>query len=48
VAFRVGTMQLFQITFAGPQCQRIPWSRANLYTAVQHPSQDPKCVHTMP
>jgi cyclopropane-fatty-acyl-phospholipid synthase len=48
VAFRVGTMQLFQITFAGPQCQRMPWSRANLYTAVQHPSQDPKCVHTMP
>jgi cyclopropane-fatty-acyl-phospholipid synthase len=31
VAFRVGTMQLFQLTFAGSQCQRIPWTRAHLY-----------------
>jgi cyclopropane-fatty-acyl-phospholipid synthase len=30
-AFRVGTMQLFQITFAGPECRRIPWTRAHLY-----------------
>jgi len=36
VAFRVGTMQLFQMTFAGSQCQRIPWTRAHLYGA-EHP-----------
>jgi cyclopropane-fatty-acyl-phospholipid synthase len=31
VAFRVGTMQLFQITIAGPEAPRIPWTRASLY-----------------
>jgi cyclopropane-fatty-acyl-phospholipid synthase len=40
-AFRVGTMQLFQITFAGPECERIPWTRAHLYSAErrQEPEQ---------
>lgn len=31
VAFKAGTLQLFQLTFAGPECQRIPWTRAYLY-----------------
>lgn len=30
-AFRVGTLQLFQIVFAGPECKTIPWTRAYLY-----------------
>jgi cyclopropane-fatty-acyl-phospholipid synthase len=31
-AFRVGTLQLFQVTFAGPSCRQIPWTRAHLYS----------------
>jgi cyclopropane-fatty-acyl-phospholipid synthase len=30
-SFRVGTLQLFQVVFAGPQCGQIPWTRAHLY-----------------
>ncbi|HEV2491212.1 MAG TPA: cyclopropane-fatty-acyl-phospholipid synthase family protein [Candidatus Acidoferrales bacterium] len=30
-AFRTGSLQLFQIVFAGSECQRIPWTRAYLY-----------------
>lgn len=30
-AFRTGTMQLFQVVFAGAKCQAIPWTRAHLY-----------------
>ena len=30
-AFRSGTMQLFQVVFAGSQCKTIPWTRAYLY-----------------
>lgn len=30
-AFRTGDLQLFQVVFAGSQCQRIPWTRAYLY-----------------
>jgi len=30
-SFRVGALQLFQIVFAGAQCQQIPWTRAHLY-----------------
>lgn len=29
--FRTNTLQLFQITFAGPRCEKIPWSREHLY-----------------
>ena len=47
VAFRVGTMQLFQITFAGPQCGRIPWTRAHLYANGQAEQQDAKWIHAM-
>ena len=37
-AFRAGTLQLFQISFAGQSRQPIPWTRARLYT----PTQDSK------
>lgn len=30
-AFRSGTMQLFQVVFAGSHCKAIPWTRADLY-----------------
>lgn len=30
-AFHVGTLQLFQIAFAGAKCDEIPWTRAHLY-----------------
>ena len=30
-AFRAGTMQLFQVVFAGSQCKAMPWTRAYLY-----------------
>lgn len=30
-SFRVGTLQLFQVVFAGSQCHSIPWTRAHLY-----------------
>jgi cyclopropane-fatty-acyl-phospholipid synthase len=30
-AFRTGTMQLFQVVFAGAKCQAMPWTRAYLY-----------------
>ncbi len=33
-AFRVGTLQLFQLVFAGKNCQFIPWTRARLYPSI--------------
>ncbi|HXZ81949.1 MAG TPA: cyclopropane-fatty-acyl-phospholipid synthase family protein [Terriglobales bacterium] len=30
-AFRTGSLQLFQMVFAGRECQHIPWNRAYLY-----------------
>jgi cyclopropane-fatty-acyl-phospholipid synthase len=46
VAFRVGTLQLFQVVFAGAEC-RIPWTRAHLYQAVEATEQGPKWMHAM-
>ena len=45
-AFRTGTLQLFQLVFAGPDCRRIPWTRAHLY---QEPlgQREPKWIHSM-
>jgi cyclopropane-fatty-acyl-phospholipid synthase len=31
-AFRVGTLQLFQVVFAGAQCATVPETRSRLYT----------------
>src|SRR5271167_28500 len=33
-AFRVGTLQLFQLVFVGTRCQSIPWTRSYLYTSA--------------
>lgn len=30
--FRTGTLQLFQVHFAGSKCAPLPWTRADLYT----------------
>jgi len=32
--FRAGTMQLFQIVFAGKDCKAIPWTRDHLYSST--------------
>jgi cyclopropane-fatty-acyl-phospholipid synthase len=34
-AFRAGTLQLFQVVFAGSHCRAIPWTRAYLYEPQQ-------------
>ncbi len=44
VAFRVGTMQLFQITFARSDCQLLPWTRDHLYASRE---ESPKWTHVM-
>jgi cyclopropane-fatty-acyl-phospholipid synthase len=33
-AFRVGTLQLYQVVFAGSLCQSAPWTRSRLYTST--------------
>src|SRR5712691_7460597 len=43
--FHVGTLQLFQIVFARTACQRIPWTRAHLYTKGPHEEQEIKWMH---
>jgi cyclopropane-fatty-acyl-phospholipid synthase len=40
-AFRAGTLQLFQISFAGQSRQPIPWTRDSLYASAQ----DSKWMH---
>jgi cyclopropane-fatty-acyl-phospholipid synthase len=45
--FRVGTLQLFQIVFAGPACRKIPWTRAHLYGSETPAEQEPKWIHAM-
>ena len=44
-AFRVGRVQLFQIVFAGSECQRIPWTRANLYEESKSATNEQRWVH---
>jgi cyclopropane-fatty-acyl-phospholipid synthase len=39
--FRVGTMQLFQVVFAGSACYTIPWTRAYLYDQHSQGSDEP-------
>ncbi len=46
-AFRVGNLQLFQIVFAGSECQRIPWTRAYLYEDDQPAEKESKWIHAM-
>ncbi|HXI38957.1 MAG TPA: cyclopropane-fatty-acyl-phospholipid synthase family protein [Bryobacteraceae bacterium] len=47
VAFRVGTMQLFQVTFTGSQYKRIPWTRAYLYQADRRQAQEQTWTNVM-
>jgi cyclopropane-fatty-acyl-phospholipid synthase len=40
-AFRVGTLQLLQVVFAGTECPSVPWTRSRLHTsASQGQDQD--------
>lgn len=39
--FRTGTMQLFQVVFAGSACNTIPWTRAYLYDQNSQRSDEP-------
>ena len=47
--FRTGTLQLFQLVFAGRECKNQPWTRAHLYNnnAVEQESQDVQCIRAM-
>lgn len=39
--FRVGTMQLFQLVFAGSECKTIPWTRGHVYEQASQQSGEP-------
>jgi len=47
--FRMGTLQLFQVVFAGRACKSQPWNRAYLYNdnAIERDSQDVQCIRAM-
>lgn len=46
--FRAGTLQLFQLLFAGRACSSQPWTRAHFYSnAVEPASQDVPCIRAM-
>jgi cyclopropane-fatty-acyl-phospholipid synthase len=46
-AFRIGTLQLFQICFTGSKSQPAPWTRAHLYDGSTPPAESPKWTHAM-
>jgi cyclopropane-fatty-acyl-phospholipid synthase len=46
-AFRVGNLQLFQVVFVGATCQKIPWTRAHLYSEKQMEEKDPEWIRAM-
>jgi cyclopropane-fatty-acyl-phospholipid synthase len=46
-AFRVGALQLFQVVFARPACQQIPWTRTHLYQGGKQEEQETRWTHTM-
>jgi cyclopropane-fatty-acyl-phospholipid synthase len=47
VGFKVGTLQLFQMVFAGPQCPRLPWTRASLYADQPQKERRAPWTHAM-
>jgi len=47
VGFKVGTLQLFQMVFAGSQCPRLPWTRASLYTEQARKERRSQWTHAM-
>jgi len=46
-AFRSGTLQLFQVTFAGSRHQPTLWTRASLYRETEAPQETVKWNHAM-
>ncbi len=47
-AFRVGTLQLFQLVFAGRNCDSLPWTRDRLnQNTTNQTGQDAECIHAM-
>ncbi len=47
-AFRAGTLQLFQVVFAGRACDSRPWTREYLYRGpAENSGQDEKWIHAM-
>jgi cyclopropane-fatty-acyl-phospholipid synthase len=46
-AFRVGSLQLFQVAFAGSEFRRIPWTRDYLYRESKTPKEEPRWIHAM-
>jgi len=44
--FVAGSLQLFQLLFAGSECRQIPWTRAHLYEKFpQDAKQEAKWMH---
>ncbi len=46
-AFRAGTLQLFQICFAGSQSAPIYWTRDSLYADIKPSTEDMEWIHAM-
>ena len=46
-AFRAGTLQLFQVVFAGSACRNLPWTRTDLYVEKLDLEKEPKWIHAM-
>ncbi|MFZ0037477.1 MAG: cyclopropane-fatty-acyl-phospholipid synthase family protein [Candidatus Acidiferrales bacterium] len=47
VAFRVGSLQLFQVVFAGSECKQIPWTRQYLYREDAQTKEESRWIHAM-
>ena len=46
-AFRIGSLQLYQIVFAGSEYKRIPWTREYLYREGKAAREEPRWIHAM-
>jgi len=46
-AFRVGSLQLYQVVFAGSAYERIPWTRDFLYRGSKQTKEEPRWIHAM-
>lgn len=44
-AFRVGSLQLFQIVFAGNKCASQPWTWSSLYAATEPQAEETRWIH---
>ena len=45
--FQAGTLELFQISFAGPKSPPVPWTRAEIYAGAEHSEESAKWTHAM-